>query len=101
MILTRFHPPIWLKVLKTHSLFICKLLKLHIEIRLKGIGLHWPSLNLDLTALGVLASLFDSRQLLRAHAAKVGMVKLISKTRVAKAKVVKGGHPLKTLSIPV
>jgi Protein of unknown function (DUF2442) len=70
-----------------------------IEISPLGTGLHWPTLDADLTVDGLLAGVFGNRYWMRElamNAAKAGATKSPAKSAAARANGSLGGRPRKT-----
>ena len=66
-----------------------------VEILGTGFGLHWESLNVDLSIPGLLAGRFGTRAWMSELARKAGSVKSPAKAAAARANGAKGGRPRK------
>jgi hypothetical protein len=67
-----------------------------VEVSGVGYGLHWPSLDLDLSVPGLLAGVFGTeRWLNRQRAARAGAGRSPSKAAAARRNGAKGGRPRK------
>jgi hypothetical protein len=67
-----------------------------VEIVGAGYGLHWESLDADLSVPGLLAGLFGTRAHMARHA---GQAKTPAKAEAARANGAKGGRPPKTARV--
>lgn len=63
------------------------------EVLGNGYGLHWESLNVDLSIPGLLAGLFGTRSYMARHA---GQARSAAKAAAARANGSKGGRPRKS-----
>jgi hypothetical protein len=64
------------------------------EILGEGYGLHWESLDVDLSIPGLLAGLFGARSYMARHA---GQARSPAKAAAARANGAKGGRPRKSV----
>jgi len=64
------------------------------EVLGSGYGLHWESLDVDLSIPGLLAGLFGTRSFMARHA---GQARSPAKAAAARANGVKGGRPRKSV----
>ena len=64
------------------------------EILGEGYGLHWESLDVDLSIPGLLAGLFGTRSYMARHA---GQARSPAKAAAARANGAKGGRPRKSV----
>ena len=64
-----------------------------IEVGPAGIGIHWPTLDVDLSVAGVVRAVIGSRALLQAAGAAGGRVRSRAKTIAARENGKKGGRP--------
>lgn len=72
-----------------------------IEISPTGYGLHWPTLDLDLSVPGLLAVVFGTQNWMnRQRAAVAGAATSPAKSAAAQRNGVKGGRPRKITTIP-
>lgn len=67
-----------------------------VEILGAGFGLHWESLDVDLSIQGLLAGRFGNRAWMSELARRAGSVKSPAKATAARANGAKGGRPRKT-----
>jgi hypothetical protein len=67
-----------------------------VEILGAGFGLHWDSLDIDLSIQGLLAGRFGNRAWMSELARRAGSVKSPAKAAAARANGAKGGRPRKT-----
>lgn len=67
-----------------------------VEILGAGFGLHWESLDVDLSIQGLLAGRFGNRAWMSELARRAGSVKSPAKAAAARANGAKGGRPRKT-----
>ncbi|MBA4161468.1 MAG: DUF2442 domain-containing protein [Novosphingobium sp.] len=66
-----------------------------VEIMGAGFGLHWESLDVDLSIQGLLAGRFGNRAWMSELARRAGSVKSPAKAAAARANGAKGGRPRK------
>jgi hypothetical protein len=66
-----------------------------VEILGAGFGLHWESLDVDLSIPGLLAGRFGTRAWMSELARRAGSVKSPAKAAAARANGAKGGRPRK------
>ena len=66
-----------------------------VEIQGLGFGLHWESLDVDLSIAGLLAGRFGTRAWMSELARRAGSVKSPAKAAAARANGAKGGRPRK------
>ncbi len=67
-----------------------------VELNGVGFGLHWESLDVDLSIAGLLAGRFGSRAWMSELARHAGRVSSPAKAAAARANGAKGGRPRKT-----
>ena len=66
-----------------------------VEVLGLGFGLHWESLDVDLSIAGLLAGRFGTRAWMSELARRAGSVKSPAKAAAARANGAKGGRPRK------
>ena len=66
-----------------------------VEIAGAGFGLHWPSLDADLSIPGLLAGRFGTKAWMSELARRAGSVTSFAKAAAARANGAKGGRPRK------
>lgn len=66
----------------------------NMEILGAGYGLHWPTLDVDLSVPGLLAGIFGTQAFI---ARRAGRVKSAAKAAAARANGAKGGRPRKVV----
>lgn len=64
-----------------------------VEVTTKGVGLHWPRLDADLSVPGLIAGLFGSSVWMRELGRRGGAARTYAKTAAARENGKKGGRP--------